>query len=225
MPSWTLPPSAQVALAKEDWLDCWNVTITTPTKSLIKEHPHSLSPPPPAASATAAAAVAAAAAASRSTTPQVTSTSGSQPIARGASSNLPGGASAAAAAASSSSGPGPAPGLPALHPAVVAARDGSVPGGGGERSVAPSVVATHGSATPMHNIASSSVGSAVTAFTTATNMSLHTAAAQAGTPVPTIVSGAVSNSAEEDGGIGVLGVSGMGAGGRGGAGLECRGGV
>lgn len=125
-----------------------------------------------------------------------TSNAGASGYNRGQSSSLnvvPGGAGGSSAAG--------------LHSS---ARDPSVAGGGvcSERSVPMSMMATHGSATPMPNIATSSVGSAATTFTTATNMSLHTGAAQVGTSVPpTIVSGAVSTSAEEDGGAGVVGVS------------------
>ncbi|KAG2493329.1 hypothetical protein HYH03_008464 [Edaphochlamys debaryana] len=187
----------RVATAREDRLDCWHITVTTPRKGMfVHGTPHSLSPPAPAAAASG---------------PLTLSPPGGR--VSGLPQSFPGGPGAGPSAPGSVVGAGYGRGhssslaggdrtaQAAVHPAVQAARDTSA---AGERSVAASVVATLGSATPLHNIATSSVGSAATTFTTATNMSLHTGAAQAGTSIPTIVSGAVSNSAEEDGGIGVL---------------------
>ncbi|KAG2440916.1 hypothetical protein HXX76_003769 [Chlamydomonas incerta] len=174
-----------VAVAREDKLDCWNITITTPHKNMFGNYmPHSLSPPAPPALPPAAAA----AAAGLMTPPP-----------RPSGTAAPG---SVASAATGTLGRGQSSGL---HPAVQAARDSLVVAGG-DRSVAASVAATMGSATPLHNIATSSVGSAATTFTTATNMSLHTGAAQAGTSLPpTIVSGGLSASAEDEAGIGVMG--------------------
>ncbi|KAG2450538.1 hypothetical protein HYH02_005039 [Chlamydomonas schloesseri] len=176
-----------VAVAREDTLDCWNITITTPHKNMFTNGmPHSLSPPAPPALPPAAAAAAAAGLMTPPPRPAGTAAA-------------PG---SVASAATGTLGRGQSSGL---HPAVQAARDSLVVVGG-DRSVAASVAATMGSATPLHNIATSSVGSAATTFTTATNMSLHTGAAQAGTSLPpTIVSGGLSTSAEDEAGIGVMG--------------------
>ncbi|KXZ56309.1 hypothetical protein GPECTOR_1g272 [Gonium pectorale] len=179
----------RIATAREDKLDCWNITITTPRRSMFNSGvPHCLSQP--------------------QTGPAVPGAM--TPHAR-PSGTTSGNIAAASAPAygrnqSSSLTPGGAPaGSASLHPAVAAARESLMASlAMGDRSVAASVAATHGSATALPNIATSSVGSAATTFTTATNMSLHTAAAQAGTSVPpTIVSAAVSTSAEEESGIGI----------------------
>lgn len=177
----------QVAVAREDKLDCWNITVTTPHKHMFgNSMPHSLSPPLPPALPPAAAA-----AASGLMTPPP----------------RPSGTAAAGSVASAATGTLGRGQSSGLHPAVQAARDSLVVAAG-DRSVAASVAATMGSATPLQNIATSSVGSAATTFTTATNMSLHTGAAQAGTSLPpTIVSGGMSTSAEDEAGIGVMGVS------------------
>ncbi|PNW80627.1 hypothetical protein CHLRE_07g325550v5 [Chlamydomonas reinhardtii] len=174
-----------VAVAREDKLDCWNITVTTPHKHMFgNSMPHSLSPPLPPALPPAAAA-----AASGLMTPPP----------------RPSGTAAAGSVASAATGTLGRGQSSGLHPAVQAARDSLVVAAG-DRSVAASVAATMGSATPLQNIATSSVGSAATTFTTATNMSLHTGAAQAGTSLPpTIVSGGMSTSAEDEAGIGVMG--------------------
>ncbi|GIL75862.1 hypothetical protein Vretimale_5572 [Volvox reticuliferus] len=189
----------QIATATEDRLDCWNITITAPRKTMFGHGvPHCLSPPqPPAAAASLSLGV---------QTPH-----GRLSVAQ------PSNAGIAAGSASNAGGynRGYSSGLNAAITTGVgggsnagpysSTRDASATG---DRSAAVSIVATFGSATPLQNIATSSVGSAATTFTTATNMSMHTGAAQAGTSVPpTIVSGAVSTSAEDETGIGVVGGS------------------
>ncbi|GFR47198.1 hypothetical protein Agub_g8790, partial [Astrephomene gubernaculifera] len=175
----------RIATASEDSLDCWSFVITAPRKDMFdpKKLPHGLSPPQPTAAAAAA--------------------------------NLPYGPSTTGRISAPSSVPGVSgygrmhsSSLPNTATVPSTTRDSLVPSAApptGDRSVAASVVATLGSATPLHNIATSSVGSAATTFTTATNMSMHTGAAQAGNSVPpTIVSGAMSTQAEEESGVGCM---------------------
>ncbi|GLC73267.1 hypothetical protein PLESTF_001354100 [Pleodorina starrii] len=192
----------RIATASEDRLDCWSVTVTTPRRAMFGHGvPHCLSPPQPPAPAlpaglqtphgrmSAAPALPAPASAAN-----FSNAGGGGGYGRGQSSSLnPLGFVGAGGSAAGG-----------LHSSLRGGGDGG--GVASERSVAMSVMATVGSATPLQNIATSSVGSAATTFTTATNMSMHTGAAQAGTSVPpTIVSGAVSISAEEEAGIGVVG--------------------
>ncbi|GIL44550.1 hypothetical protein Vafri_2081 [Volvox africanus] len=183
----------QIATATEDRLDCWSITVTAPRKAMFGHGvPHCLSPPQPPFAAS-------------SLMLGVQTPHGRLSVAQ------PSNAGIATASASNAGGyiRGHSSGLNAgisggsIAGPYTSARDASATG---DRSVAVSILATLGSATPLQNIATSSVGSAATTFTTATNMSMHTGAAQAGTSVPpTIVSGAVSMSAEDETGIGVMG--------------------
>ncbi|GLI65507.1 hypothetical protein VaNZ11_009056 [Volvox africanus] len=192
----------KIATAAEDRLDCWSITITAPRKTMFGHGvPHCLSPPQPSVAASSLLPGAQtphgriSVAQPSNTGIATASASNAGGYNRGHSSGLNAVISAAAAT------PGGAGGSVAGPHA--SARDVLVTG---DRSVAVSILATLGSATPLQNIATSSVGSAATTFTTATNMSMHTGAAQAGTSVPpTIVSGAVSTSAEDETGIGVVG--------------------
>lgn len=172
----------KVAVARVEELDCWRITITMPRKELLREHPHCLSPPAPAAASAAAA------------------TPGGFTAAASAGSHRPSGAAALGRNASGANISSSASQQQQQHAgAAVAVRDGSV-----VYSVTSMAATAGGSAQHLPNIATSSIGSAVTTFTTATNVSAHTNAAVAGSVLPHMASGPVSTSADEDG-IGVLG--------------------